>query len=133
MLTWDRFLDHAGVLANVEAAGEPAATAWLGAVAQHSPHARGPAGLSAGLCRRCFFVALPAQTPPDAGSCGDGAESGDGGSCAAAAAAAGGVDALRCLLQRVVGRSAALVAAWMASGFTHGVMNTDVRRPTAEN
>lgn len=29
------------------------------------------------------------------------------------------------LLQRVTRRSAALVAAWMASGFAHGVMNTD--------
>eukprot|EP01043_Picozoa_sp_COSAG02_P007508 COSAG02_NODE_225_length_28184_cov_16.570981_9_plen_737_part_00 len=32
---------------------------------------------------------------------------------------------LRCLLRRVVERCAALVAAWTAVGFAHGVMNTD--------
>jgi uncharacterized protein YdiU (UPF0061 family) len=32
---------------------------------------------------------------------------------------------LRCLLRRVVERCAALVAAWTAVGFSHGVMNTD--------
>jgi uncharacterized protein YdiU (UPF0061 family) len=54
-------------------------------------------------------------------------------SCAASATAAVGSDPdaaaperlLRCLLRRVVRRSAALVAAWTAAGFAHGVMNTD--------
>ncbi len=33
--------------------------------------------------------------------------------------------ALACLLERVSQRTAALVAAWQAAGFTHGVLNTD--------
>jgi hypothetical protein len=32
---------------------------------------------------------------------------------------------LACLLEQATSRTAALVAAWMASGFAHGVMNTD--------
>ena len=36
-----------------------------------------------------------------------------------------GARALSCLLERVVLRTAALVAAWRAAGFAHGVMNTD--------
>eukprot|EP00750_Incisomonas_marina_P014772 INCI17856.2.p1 GENE.INCI17856.2~~INCI17856.2.p1 ORF type:complete len:620 (-),score=86.42 INCI17856.2:2342-4201(-) len=35
------------------------------------------------------------------------------------------VGLLECLFLRVVQRSAAMVAAWMAAGFVHGVMNTD--------
>ena len=56
----------------------------------------------------CFFAPQPAPT------------------CAAAASSASsGSAALGCLLERVVLRTAALVAAWQSVGFAHGVMNTD--------
>ena len=46
-------------------------------------------------------------------------------SCAANVDSDDDQEVLRCLLERVVERSAALVAAWTATGFAHGVMNTD--------
>lgn len=46
-------------------------------------------------------------------------------SCAAKADALPREALLRCLLSRVTERTAALLAAWMAVGFAHGVMNTD--------
>ncbi|CAK9047520.1 unnamed protein product [Durusdinium trenchii] len=46
-------------------------------------------------------------------------------SCAERASEATGQEVLRCLLERMVHRTSALVAAWMAVGFAHGVMNTD--------
>ncbi|CAJ1383615.1 unnamed protein product, partial [Effrenium voratum] len=46
-------------------------------------------------------------------------------SCAHEADALSDDAVLRCLLERTVQRTAALVAAWMAVGFAHGVMNTD--------
>jgi len=46
-------------------------------------------------------------------------------SCAAKHAALEAPDLFRCLLERATERTAALVAAWMATGFAHGVMNTD--------
>ena len=36
-----------------------------------------------------------------------------------------GKQVLACLLQTVTERLAALIAAWQAAGFAHGVMNTD--------
>lgn len=59
------------------------------------------------LRRDCFFVAL--DPPSCAGQVGE---------------VLGGQEVLRCLLQRLVQRTAALVAG-MAVGFAHGVMNTD--------
>jgi len=46
-------------------------------------------------------------------------------SCARSYASLADDQVLRCLLQRVTMRTAALIAAWMANGFAHGVMNTD--------
>ena len=69
--------------------------------------------VDASLRARCFHGAvLPAPAPQQ-----------EGGSCSAAAlalsstGAAGGEALLRCLLERVTLRSAALLAAWMAVGF----------------
>ena len=101
-----------GVLAEAERAGDPATAEYLEGLGGRSVHGEA-AGLSPALCRECFFTAAEQQSHQD------------GASCSAAAAAAGGAEALRCLLARVVARSAALVAGWVAVGFAHGVMNTD--------
>ena len=45
--------------------------------------------------------------------------------CAAAAAILTDSESLACFMDRVVFRTAALVAAWQSVGFAHGVMNTD--------
>ena len=68
----------------------------------------GAEGVASDVREQCFFTA---RAQP---------------SCAAAAAnSEDDVEVLRCLLERAVERSAALVAAWTAVGFAHGVMNTD--------
>ncbi|CAE7335547.1 selenoo1 [Symbiodinium natans] len=59
------------------------------------------------LRARCFYGKLPEA------------------SCAAQAQSLPRAELLRCLLRRVTERTAALLAAWMAVGFAHGVMNTD--------
>jgi uncharacterized protein YdiU (UPF0061 family) len=63
-------------------------------------------GLSARLVDQCYF----GRGPP-AGAAG-------------AAGASTRVGMMRELLHHVTMRTAALVAAWMAVGFAHGVMNT---------
>ena len=84
------------------------AIATLEAVDDESTAALPVRSAPAELRERCFFAA---RARP---------------SCAAALAEGGrDVDALRCLLERVAERTGALVAAWMAVGFAHGVMNTD--------
>jgi len=49
----------------------------------------------------------------------------DSSSCAANASLLPRLDLFRCLLARVSRRVAALTASWAASGFVHGVLNTD--------
>ncbi|CAE7400065.1 selO [Symbiodinium sp. CCMP2456] len=66
-----------------------------------------PVAVPAELRARCFYGKLPEA------------------SCAAKADALPREALLRCLLSRVTERTAALLAAWMAVGFAHGVMNTD--------
>ena len=77
----------------------------------------GAAGVPAELCTDCFFARH--GTPTCAANYAVRADE---------AAAREGLpvgESLACLLERVTLRSASLVAAWMAAGFAHGVMNTD--------
>ena len=91
------------VLADIEAHDDPS-TAWL----LRSDAAA--ASVSAATRADCFFFA----TTPAAETCAsrEGELRDD-------------VDAIACMLERVVDRVAALIASWQATGFAHGVMNTD--------
>ena len=61
----------------------------------------------------CFYRGALATTPHGKQSCAARADDLDDRSL------------LQCLLGRVAVRTAALIAAWQAAGFAHGVMNTD--------
>jgi uncharacterized protein YdiU (UPF0061 family) len=70
---------------------------------------RGLARVPAALRARCFFGATRSCAARFA-------DDGEGGSR---------LEALSCLLERVATRLGALLGAWTAAGFAHGVMNTD--------
>ena len=86
------------ILADVEATDDAAAAVVDGAAPLLPDATR----------ERCFFARRAAP------SC-----------AAAAAAAADDREVLRCLLERAAARTGALIAAWAAAGFAHGVLNTD--------
>ena len=82
------------------------------------------------MLRDCFFARRGGGEDGGTGHAEAGTEDVEGGNrCSADDVAGGGkgsgARALSCLLERVVLRTAALVAAWRAAGFAHGVMNTD--------
>ncbi|KNC87442.1 hypothetical protein SARC_00425 [Sphaeroforma arctica JP610] len=96
------------IIADVEATDDRSIVYLDKALAYYDSDAF-PRGMDAETQETCFFRAR--KRPSCTGKAGESTASNEG--------------VLRCLLERVVARSASLVAAWTATGFTHGVMNTD--------
>lgn len=65
------------------------------------------AGVDEEIRENCFFAPRRQET------------------CARSSRGGGGSEMLECFLDRLVARTAALIAAWQSVGFAHGVMNTD--------